>query len=132
MITFASLANFLVYFVVALVLEVVFVALYVRVTPHHEFALIRQGNVAAAISLGGAALGFTLPLASVIAHSVSLLDLAVWSVVALVAQLAVFLAVDAGLRQVSRHIEDGNVAAAATLASASLGIGIINAACMTY
>jgi putative membrane protein len=132
MISLASLANFLAYFAVALLLEAAFVVLYIRVTPHREFALIRQGNAAAAISLGGATLGFTLPLASVIAHSVSLIDLAVWSVVALVAQLTVFLAIDVALRQVSRQIEAGNIAAATTLASASLGVGLINAACMTY
>jgi putative membrane protein len=131
MVLLAPLVNFILYFVVALVAEVVFIALYISVTPHREMALIRQGNVAAAISLAGAVLGFTLPLASVIAHAVSLIDLAIWSVVALIAQLVVFFAVDAALRKVSRHIEDGNVAAATTLAGASLAIGLINAACMT-
>ena len=55
---------FLVYFGVALAFQAVFIALYMAVTPHHEAALIKQGNAAAAISLGGAVLGFTLPLAS--------------------------------------------------------------------
>ena len=32
-------------------------ALYLWITPHDEFALIRAGNEAAAISLGGAAIG---------------------------------------------------------------------------
>ena len=123
---------FLVYFGVALVFQAVFIALYMAVTPHHEVALIKQGNAAAAISLGGAVLGFTLPLASVIIHSVSLLDMAVWSVVALLVQLAVYRLVDFLLREISRHIEEGNVAAATTLAVASLAIGMINAASMTY
>jgi len=123
---------FLVYFGVALAFQAVFIALYMTVTPHHEAALIKQGNAAAAISLGGAVLGFTLPLASVIIHSVSLLDMAIWSVVALLVQLAVYRLVDFLLREISRRIEDGNVAAAATLAVASLAIGMINAASMTY
>lgn len=123
---------FLVYFGVAIVFEAVFIALYMAVTPHHEATLIKQGNAAAAISLGGAVLGFTLPLASIIIHSVSLLDMAVWSVVALLVQLAVYLLVNFLLRGISRRIEEGNIAAATTLAAASLAIGMINAASMTY
>jgi putative membrane protein len=123
---------FLVYFGAALVFQAVFIALYMAVTPHHEVALIKQGNAAAAVSLGGAVLGFTLPLASVIIHSVSLLDMAVWRVGARLVQLAVYRLVDFLLREISRHIEEGNIAAAATLAVASLSIGMINAASMTY
>ena len=123
---------FLVYFGVALAFQAVFIVLYMAVTPHHEAALIKQGNTAAAISLGGAVLGFTLPLASVIIQSVSLLDMAIWSVVALLVQLAVYRLVDFLLREISRHIEQGNVAAATTLAVASLAIGMINAASMSY
>src|SRR4051812_11809948 len=129
---FEGIGNFLLYFGVALGFEAVFIALYMTVTPHHEATLIKQGNTAAAISLGGAVLGFTLPLGSVIAHSVSLLDMAVWSVVALVVQLAVYLLVNLLLREISRRIEEENIAAATTLAAASLAIGIINAASMTY
>ena len=123
---------FLLYFGIALAFEAIFIALYMAVTPHHEATLIKQGNAAAAISLGGAVLGFTLPLASSIIHSVSLLDMAVWSIVALFVQLAAYHLVDFLLREVSRHIEEGNIAAATILAVASLTIGMINAASMTY
>jgi putative membrane protein len=132
MTSFEPIGLFLIYFGVALVFQAVFIALYMAVTPHHEATLIKQGNAAAAISLGGAVLGFTLPLASVIIHSVSLLDMAIWSVVALLVQLAVYRLVDFLLREISRHIEEGNIAAATTLAVASLAIGMINAASMTY
>ena len=37
------------YFGIAIVAVVVFVAIYVTVTPHREFTLIRQGNTAAAM-----------------------------------------------------------------------------------
>ena len=72
--SFQDIGNFLLYFGVALGFEALFIALYMAVTSHHETTLIKQGNSAAAISLGGAVLGFTLPLASVIVHSVSLVD----------------------------------------------------------
>ena len=53
-------------------------------TPHPEFTLIRQGNVAAAISLGGAIVGYTVPLAKAVSQSESISDLLVWGGVALV------------------------------------------------
>lgn len=128
-----GVGSFLLYFVVAIGLVAAFVAVYTKVTPHKELELIRAGNVAGAIALAGAVLGFSLPVANVIAHSVSILDMLIWSVVALVAQLALFLVVDRGvLRGISSHVEEGNVAAATTLAAASVVIGILNAACLTY
>src|SRR5262245_48081838 len=126
MISLQPIGLFLLYFGVALAFEAMFIALYMAVTPHHETTLIKQGNAAAAISLGGAVLGFTLPLCSVISHSVSLFDMAVWSVVALLVQLAVYLLVNILLRDISRRIVEGNIAAATTLAVASLGVGMIN------
>ena len=132
LISLQTIGSFLLYFGAALILQAAFVVLYMAFTPHHEARLIKQGNAAAAISLGGAVLGFSLPLASVIAHSVSLVDLAVWGVVALVVQLAVYWLVDFLLREISKHIDEGNIAAAITLATASLAIGLINAASMTY
>ncbi len=86
-----GIGPFLTYFIAALIAEAVFVILYMMLTPHHEAKLILAGNSAAAISLGGAVLGFTIPLTSAITNSVSLADMAVWSVIALIVQLGVFL-----------------------------------------
>jgi len=127
-----GLGDFAVYFGTALIAEAIFVILYMAMTPHREAALIAARNTAAAVSLGGAVLGFTLPLASAIANSVSLLDMAVWSTVALVVQLAVFRLVELFLSGLSHRIEDGNLAAGLTLAVASLATGVLNAASMTY
>ena len=127
-----TIGSFLLYFAVALLAMAIFILLYMAVTSHHETALIKQGNIAAAISFAGALLGFTLPLASAIINAVSLIDMLVWSAIAVVVQLCVFLVVDLLLRQVSRHIEEGNVAAGITLGAASLAIGTVNAASMTY
>lgn len=127
-----TVGSFALYFLAALVAVALFLAAYMTVTSHHEVDLIKKGNTAAAISLGGALIGFTLPLASVIEHSVSLVDMAVWSVIALIVQIVVLKIVDVALREVSRHIEEDNVAAGVTLAAASIALGIVNAACMTY
>lgn len=127
-----TVGSFALYFAAALIAVGLFLLVYMAITSHHEVDLIKKGNTAAAISLGGALIGFSLPLASVIEHSVSLLDMAVWSVIALIVQIVVLKIVDVALREVSRHIEEGNVAAGTTLAAASIALGIVNAACMTY
>jgi hypothetical protein len=74
----ATLPNFLAYLGAAAVLLAAFVAIYLFVTPYDEIKLIRENNLAAAVSLSGAVLGFAMPIANVIAHSDTLLDLAVW------------------------------------------------------
>jgi putative membrane protein len=132
MMSLQTVGSFALYFVAALIAVALFLFAYMAVTTHHEVDLIKKGNTAAAISLGGALIGFTLPLASVIEYSASLADMAVWSAIALVVQLGVLKIVDIALREVSRHIEEGNVAAGVTLAAASIALGIVNAACMTY
>ena len=80
-------AHFL-YFVVAIGGIMLFVAIYTAITPYREITMIRHGNTAAAISLGGALVGFTFPLAQAVAQSGSLADMLIWSTVGLVAQLA--------------------------------------------
>ena len=80
----SGLPAFLSYFATAIGLLALFLAVYVFITPYREITLIREGNAAAAASLGGAVLGFVLPLASAITHSVSLPDMAVWGLIALV------------------------------------------------
>jgi hypothetical protein len=72
--TLATFPNFVAYFAVGGVLTALFVALYSNLTPHREIALIRAGNVAAAIALSSALVGFVIPLASVVAHSAGIID----------------------------------------------------------
>ena len=132
MFSLQGIGDFLAYFAAALLAEAVFICLYMQVTPHHEATLIKSGNAAAAVSLGGAVIGFTLPLASAVIGSVSLLDMAIWASVALVVQVIVFLAASRLLRGLSARIESGDMAAGITLAAASIAIGVLNAASMTY
>lgn len=127
----AGLPAFLTYFFLSLALLVVFLAVYLAVTPYNELALIRQGNVAAAISLGGAVIGFVLPLARAVTQSVSMVDLAAWGGVALVVQVVVFLLVGRLLPRLTSAVKEGQVAAAALLASLAVAVGVLNAASMT-
>lgn len=119
------------YFGIAIVATVVFVAIYVTVTPHREFSLIRQGNIAASISLGGALLGYIIPLAKAVSQSEGVRDMLVWSAVALVAQLAAYGVTRLILPTLSKDVDDGKVASGIFLAAMSVGIGLLNAAAMT-
>jgi len=127
-----TLPDFALYFLCAVVLLALFLAIYTRLTPQHEWTLIRQGNNAAALSLGGALLGFVLPLGSVIVGSLSLLDMLVWGLVALVVQVLVFSALRLLLPNLPARITQNETAAGVISAAFSLGIGVLNAACMTY
>jgi putative membrane protein len=129
--TLSTFPNFAAYFAVGGALTALFVALYSNMTPHREIALIRAGNVAAAIALTGALVGFVIPLASVVAHSAGIIDLAVWGTVALAVQLSGFIVTRLLLPGLPHSIEAGNTASATLLAGISLSLGLLNAACMT-
>ncbi|HVH81891.1 MAG TPA: DUF350 domain-containing protein, partial [Stellaceae bacterium] len=92
--------------------------------------LIRDGNSAAAIALIGGLIGFVIPLASVIAHSVSLIDMVIWGVIALAVQIGGFLATRLVLPHLPQAIENGNVSDAIFLGGLSVSLGILVAACM--
>jgi putative membrane protein len=124
--------EFLIYAGLAIVFIYLFMIAYLWLTPYPELKLIKDGNVAAAISLSGAVLGFTFPLAAAIRNSVHPWDMMLWAVIAGLVQLIVYLAVRYTLINVTRRIPDGQVAAGIVLASISVSAGMLNAACMTY
>ena len=70
----SSLPAFAGYFATAVGLLAVFVVLYVFVTPYSELALIREGNTAAAVSLGGAIVGYAMPIAVSVAAPAMLIS----------------------------------------------------------
>lgn len=128
----AGLPAFLSFFVLAILLVLLFCRFYSWVTPHDEFALIRANNPAAAIAFVGALLGFALPLASAIEHSISLADCAIWGAFALVIQILTFVAVRVTVRQLPQRISEGEIASGILAAGASIAVGLINAASMTF
>lgn len=130
--TLAGLPAFLSYFGVSIALLIAFSAIYVQLTPHREFALICANKPAATLAFGGSLLGFCLPLHAAITNSVSLFDCAVWGGVALVVQLVVFFAVRLFIRDISVRIADNEVAAGGFVAAVALGVGLLNAASMSY
>ncbi|HTP97365.1 MAG TPA: DUF350 domain-containing protein [Burkholderiales bacterium] len=127
----AGVPPFLLYFVTAVALLVAFTVVYISLTPYHEIRLIQQGNAAAAASLAGAMLGFSLPLAHSVAQSANLADMALWGVTAAIVQLATYFVVHLLIPSISRDIPEGRVAQGVFLGAVSVTTGILNAACMT-
>lgn len=123
---------FLLAFVTAGIFTLAFKVIYQWITPYRERDLIRAGNTAAAIALAGALIGYVLPLASALSHTVSLLEFAAWATLAGVIQIVAFTAVRiVALPDVKARIEAGEVSIGVYLAGVSVAVGLLNAACMT-
>ncbi|MGL5567225.1 DUF350 domain-containing protein [Plesiomonas shigelloides] len=130
----AGLGSFALYFFTSLIMLMVFKWAYVRVTPYDEWALVKeQKNVAAAVTLAGAFIGYSLAIASAASNSVSLFDFIVWGIVALFAQIIAFLIVRFGLMpSFVERINNNEIGAGIVMAGMSVSVGLLNAACMTY
>ena len=120
--------RFLIWTASAGVMLVVSSTIYVLLTPWKEFAEVRRGNTAAGLALGGAITGLALPMSSALASSITLIDFAIWGVVALLLQLIVYRLVDLLLGGLPRRIEQDEMGAAAVLVAAKLASALILAA----
>ncbi len=130
-ISFSQYLLYLQYMGISILMLLIFGAAYHRITPAQELRLIKNGNLACALSLGGAMVGFCLPLASSIAHSVNLPDFVLWGLGAAVWQILVYFAATRLLPDANRELEDNNVAVGALFGSISIAIGLLNAACLS-
>ena len=118
-------------FAVSLVLLAVFATLYSLITLHREMAMIRAGNKTAALSFGGAIIGFVIPVAKAASQSTDLVDLTVWSAFAFVAQCLGYFAAVMLIPHLRKSIEDDHVASGIMLTALSVAIGMLNAAAMS-
>ena len=120
------------YFAVAVSMMAVFVVVYAAATPYNELKLIKENNVAAAISFGGALMGYTIPMTKAMDMSVNLADFALWALVALVIQIVLFFAIRLPFPKMICRIKDGQVAMAVFMAALSICVGAVNASSMSY
>jgi putative membrane protein len=102
--------------------------IYVWITPHKEFSLIREGNVAASISLSGAILGLAIPLAFCMGASVSVYEILIWGVVTLILQIIAFRIVHLFIPDLPQRIERGEISTAIFLFSCKLAVAAVTAA----
>jgi len=130
--SFGGFDDFLIYLGISATLMIAFVAIYIKITPYHEIALIRAGNMAAAYSLSGTIIGMAIPLSNAIKFSANLIDMAIWAVIALVIQLLVFVIARVALPHISEDIPADKHSAGFFLGAISVAAGMLNAACMSY
>ena len=128
----AGFDEFLIYAGLAIAFVYLYLIVYMKLTPYNELKLIKDGNVAAALSLSGSLLGFTFPLAASIFQAVHPWDMMLWATIAATVQLLVYVAVRYTLINVTRRIPEGQVATGIVHGTIALSAGILNAACMTY
>ncbi len=123
--------QYLKYFGVALVMLVVFAFAYVKITPARELELIKNGNVACALSLSGAMIGFCITLVSSMLHSVGMLSFMIWGLAAAVIQILVYFAATHLIKDANQELLNNNVAVGVLFFGLSVSIGILNAASLS-
>jgi len=122
---------FLPYLLLGLLILALAMALHLWVTPFAELRLIREGNTAAALVFSGHLLGFALPVAAVIADSVSLLDVSLWAVTAVLVQSLAHGVVRGLMPGFVATVREGGIAAGVLSAGVSVALGLINAASLS-
>ncbi len=113
---------------VTLVMLILGTTLYALLTPHKEITLIREGNSAAALSLGGVMVGLAIPLAISLTASTSVIEIMIWGAATIAVQLLVFRVTDMVLKGLPERIQDGEISAAALLVGAKLATALVLAA----
>ena len=119
------------HFLVTIIMLAVGITVYLWTTPYPELKLIREGNVAAAISLGAAIISLSIPLAFSMSVSVGVTDIVVWGLVTLAILLIVYRIIDLLLKELPKRIEAGELGSAVLLASVKLGVAAITAAAVS-
>jgi len=126
-----AILNYLIHLLLAAALLALFFAAYTRVTPYNEVLLIRQGNQAAALSLGGALIGFSITIGSALMHTGDYREFAAWAFGAMVVQILAYAITTRALNMSKDQIEANNSAFGGLLCAISISIGVINGACIS-
>lgn len=117
--------NFLISTVAAAILLILSCIIYVLLTPMKEMQLLRDGNASAGLGLAGVIIGLAIPISSALATSLSLFDLLIWGVVALLIQLLAFRVVDLLLKDLPKRIENDEAGAAIVLIAVKIASAMI-------
>jgi putative membrane protein len=125
------IVNYALHLIAAGLLLFVFFLIYTWATPFDEMKLVRQGNVAAALTLGGAMIGFSMTVASGLLHTDALTSFVAWSAAAAVIQLFTYVLVTRLLHMSKEHIESNNIAFGVLLASISISVGAVSAGALS-
>ena len=129
-----SIAQYLLYLKymgLSIIMVMAFTAIYVHTTPIKEITLIKQGNIACALSFGGAVVGFCIALASSIVHSMSIGSFVVWSIAAGMLQILIYFVISHLIKDGGQQLRDNNVAVGLLYSLLSVAIGLVNGASLS-
>jgi putative membrane protein len=124
---FENIGNYAAFLGASLALLLAAVTVYVMVTPLHEVRLIRQGNTAASLSLGGAVIGLALTLFGVASSTFVLMELVAWGAVGVALQVAAYVIISFVLPDYRHKIENNQASYGIAGAAFSIAVGILNA-----
>jgi putative membrane protein len=122
--------DFLLFGGVTLALVIAGCVVHVLLTPMKEMKLIREGNVAAGISVAAVIVGLARPMAACLASAASIYDVVIWGVVAILLQMLAFRAADLILRDLPKRIERNEIGAAVVLAAVKIAAALIMASAL--
>lgn len=122
---------YLQYIALAIVMTACFAITYLKITPLKELQLIKEGNIACAISFGGALIGFCITITSSMSTTLSLLSFLIWSLLATVIQLLVYYVATHVIKKASIELANNNIAVGCLFAAFSIAIGLINGAALS-
>ena len=122
---FLNLPTALAHFGTTIAILLAGMGIYILVTPYSEIKLIREGNLAAAISFAGAMIGLAIPLAAAMSSSVNPVDILLWGVLALLIMLTIYWLADHLLKGIPQKVEQGDCAAATVMAGIKLATAIV-------
>lgn len=126
-----AILNYLIHLILAAMLLAVFFKAYTAWTPFDEVLLIRQGNMAATLSLGGALIGFSITIGSALVHTADYREFVMWAAGAMVVQMLAYAVTTRLLNMAKDQIEGNNAAFGGLLGAISISIGVINGACIS-
>jgi putative membrane protein len=107
------------------------VGVYVSLAPYRELELIREGNTAAAVVLAGQTAALGIPLAAMLANSVSVPDIVLWGMIALALQFVAVGITRLLIHRLCGHIARGEIGPALVLATGQIMAGVLTAAAIS-
>jgi putative membrane protein len=120
----AALQGFVIYMAIGIAMLIVFMFLYMLITPHDDMRAIKMDRTGPTTALVGAMIGFTLPIVSLSYHGSDLLDFIIWGAIAGMLQLILFKVLYWLLPQTS---DENNTAIGIVYAGGAISIGLMNA-----
>ena len=126
-----ALPAFLAQFGIALATLVVAVAVVIRATPADELALVRAGNLAAAVWTAGTVVAMAMPIAAALRFSATTAEVAVWGGLAALIQIVTYFCAAAVVGKTRATLEAGELPSALLVASIQVGVAFVTAAALS-